>query len=700
MLTLATVFLTVLISLLIVFLVLKRNPYLASNRLLAMLSVVTALWTIFNYLAILPGTSEVDRLLWVRAVMFFTAPYGTIIWMLADAFPSGKITFSRTKFWLLIFYSLVTAILATTRYMFAKVNNLGETNFGLVPGWAIAIYAVGFMGFMTAGFATLIKKYKKSVGVSRKQLWFFMTGLIVSFSLLTLTNFVAVLVFGSVQMTSLGPPFTLIFFGFVLYAMARHRFLDITSFVIRGISYSMFVGAVLFLEFFIFYFGSKFLPFSVDPSLLALSGALFIILGFETLQSWSRRLTEKVFKQITYDTEDLLKRLTKIMAAEIELERLIQGMSSTLVSEMGLSFVKIAVGRETEKGYIDLLANKELLVVDELDDVEVRDRLQSEKLALLVKLMVNEELVGVVLVGRKISGEVFFERDLELVTIFAPEAAVAIKNAQSYKEVSEFNKTLEKRVDDRTKELKASQEKELAKAQEVIKLKDEFVFVASHDLATPVSAITGYMSLIRDSKEKLSAETKENLKAIEESTIRLKNLVNDLLQVARGESGTMRIMNKSFVLKPIIESVLKRVDLLAKERKVKIIFGFSVDDGLQIYNDEQKLMEIMENLLTNGIKYSDTKKSSFVSVKVSAKKQELLISVEDNGLGISKEEQKKVFSKFFRSEDGEVRQRPGTGLGLFVSFMLAGKMGGKLNFNSELDKGSTFVLSLPLEKLN
>jgi len=693
MLTLAIVILTVLANVVIVVMALQRNPASATHRLLAALSVVTALWTVFNYLALIPNTAPETRLFWVRTVMFATAPYGTIILLLADAFPGPSTNYGRRVVWGLFGYNLITAVLAFSPWMFAQLINTSATNFTLRPGWAIVVYAIGFMGFMGVGFAKLIKKYRASMGLLKTQIWLFLIGLIVSFTLLTLTNFIAVVVFGSIQLTSLGPPFTLVFFVFVMYAIIKHKLLDVGALVVRAVTFTMLLLGVVGVEAGLVWSLTKILPEGIDSVQVAIGGAVAIVMGYDTLRSIFTKLTERVFFRGRYNTEGVLKQLTRVMAEEIEIETLWGRLQKILEREMKVTEIKLEWKVEGRERW-----GRERLVFDELGEGEQKEQLRQAEVRVVLPLITKDEVVGVITLGDKLSGEIYSVQDLELLEILAPQAAVAIKNAQSYHQIQEFNKTLEERVKERSHELMAAQERELQHTTDLLELKNEFVFMSSHDLATPVAAISGYMSLIRDSKDKLSKEMQNNLAAIGESVERLKSLVNDLLQIARGESGQLRVEMGAIEPAVLGDNVLRRVGVLAKARGVKLDIDLNVAGVKTVTSDGQKLMEILENLLTNAIRYRLSDAEGWVRVSAKKESDKLVITVEDNGFGISIKEQAKVFSKFFRSERREVREQPGTGLGLYVSQMLASALGGEISFRSEEGKGSVFNLSFPLEQ--
>ena len=178
------------------------------------------------------------------------------------------------------------------------------------------------------------------------------------------------------------------------------------------------------------------------------------------------------------------------------------------------------------------------------------------------------------------------------------------------------------------------------------------------------------------------------MSAIDEAANRLKVLVNDLLQVARSDSGTIKVNLVKVDAKDILDSAVRQIAPLAKDKNVTV--NLNLGSLTTIQADPVKLAEIFENLLSNGVKYN--KPGGSLTITSTAKNGQAFFEFKDTGVGIDESEQAKVFTKFFRSETPEVRQRPGTGLGLFVVRMLVEKMGGTISFESVKDVGSTFTL--------
>lgn len=222
-------------------------------------------------------------------------------------------------------------------------------------------------------------------------------------------------------------------------------------------------------------------------------------------------------------------------------------------------------------------------------------------------------------------------------------------------------------------------------------LRNEFVFIASHELRAPVTVIGGYLSLLEDlGQGAVTPSAEKYLENIRSANGRLAQLVSDILNIARSEAGKLQVAVAPCELEAEIRSIIGEQGLAAEKKKMSVIYEPAAAG--MVLADSGRLKEVIANLLTNAIKY--TPEGGKVTVRHEAIDGEVVTHVEDTGYGIPAEEQKQVFEKFFRSGEREIRSAPGTGLGLFITKQLVLRMGGRIWFRSEIGKGSTFSFSL------
>jgi len=233
------------------------------------------------------------------------------------------------------------------------------------------------------------------------------------------------------------------------------------------------------------------------------------------------------------------------------------------------------------------------------------------------------------------------------------------------------------------------------KLVEANRLKSEFVSIASHQLRSPLTGVKWAIALmLSEQTEHLDPEQLERLKTIKESNQRMINLVNDLLNVSRIEQGRLGLKPEKTSLEKLIQRIVEEYALLAKAKNVKVFLEAEKDLPL-ILIDPQGMRLVLHNLVDNAIIYA--KSGGKVKIRLFKKGRLIRCELEDNGVGIPKEDQKKIFQKFFRSQNVMKYQTEGTGLGLFIAKAIIKSSKGNINFKSQEGQGSTFWIELPIK---
>ncbi len=242
---------------------------------------------------------------------------------------------------------------------------------------------------------------------------------------------------------------------------------------------------------------------------------------------------------------------------------------------------------------------------------------------------------------------------------------------------------------------------ELSRANEQLRNLDEvksgFISVVAHQLRTPLSGIKWTLNLLQNGDlGPLSPEQKKFLVKAYESNDRMIGLVNDLLGADRIDSGKARYTLVPMNIAEAIESVLYEVAPQAQARELSVEFKKSTEPFPFVTGDPERIRAVLQNLLENAVKYSRPQGAIAVTL-VSTDKEMALVSIKDNGIGIPKDEQEHIFSRFFRAKNAVKVETDGSGLGLYIAKAIIERHGGKIWFSTE-ERGTTFFFTLPLAK--
>ena len=245
-------------------------------------------------------------------------------------------------------------------------------------------------------------------------------------------------------------------------------------------------------------------------------------------------------------------------------------------------------------------------------------------------------------------------------------------------------------------------EKALRDAKEAAELanraKTQFISSMSHEIRTPFNAVLGILDLLGDTK--LSSDQKQLVQTADRSSRALLRIINDVLDYARISSGSVKIIDEPFHAPDVFDDVYRLFAMQAKDRHNDLILNNAKALPVYLAGDVGRIQQILMNFVSNAIKYTKDGKISLI-VETETHHDEtinLICKVKDNGSGISPDQQEHLFKEFYMAEDVDVRASEGTGLGLTICKVLTKMMGGTIGVQSELGKGSTFWINLPLQK--
>lgn len=683
------------------------------NKLFFLISLVFAVWQLGTFMMFISITNE-QIIFWDRFV------YLGVVFMPAFQYHFSLIItyFNKRRKKLLIsayILSLAFLLLSRTDYF---VNNVFRYKWGVHAEAKILhhFFLAFFFFYIFALLFNFYKQYKKSNLSSEKyRLIYF----VVSFSILNLVGGIGYLPAYKVSIFSpvslLAP---LAFSILIAYAIVRHRLMDI-KLVARKYSVYLFSLFSIAIPAFLvkIVIDQFFFTISYWVDLLILIAAVSL---FPPLKNYYYRLANRYFFSSLYDSSDVVAEVSDRLRSLLDIKTIYNFIAGTLISVFHVKTLGILTydektgeyvlqynsglntggqkrfkeDKNLQKAYAD---KHDPIVVEELKKTsydkykEILDLLTALGVEALVPLDVKDKIIGLIVLGPKESGDMYNDEDLQVLKVIGAQSAVTMENALLYEETRKFGIKLQKEVQMATTELRVANE-QLKKLDEA---KSDFISIASHQLRTPLTAIKGYVSMILEGDfGKITAEEKESLEKVFDSTERLIRLVEDLLNISRIESGRLQFSFTEVRLEEMVDSVMEELANNAKKKGLKLLYNKPQKALPKVKIDEEKARQVVMNLIDNAIKY--TKKGS-VSVSVSQADKNIEFCVADTGMGIKKDDLPHLFQKFSRGTGISLIHTEGTGLGLYVARMMMEAHGGRIWAESEGEgRGSKFCFSLPI----
>lgn len=229
---------------------------------------------------------------------------------------------------------------------------------------------------------------------------------------------------------------------------------------------------------------------------------------------------------------------------------------------------------------------------------------------------------------------------------------------------------------------------------EIDRMKSDFISLASHQLRTPLSAIKTYSHMLIDGyMGEISQAQRKSLRTIVSAANRMNELISTLLNITRIESGNVTVTPKTVDVRRLAEEVNKEHILAASDKEITLTLNCLSPRDITAQTDTLLFKEVLSNLVSNAIKY--TPDGGSVELGIKQRRYDILFTVKDTGMGIPKRSQEQIFTKFFRAHNVVRQETSGTGLGLYLVKGLVDALDGKIWFESNENKGTTFYVTLP-----
>lgn len=689
-----------------------QSPNRPLNRVFGLLVLGLIVWSATGYYDQTANIS--DPLFKILAGVPFAAAAWTIHMIAAFSlyFPETQPNSRRTRT-LVNISAIISSIVATIlvlffgEYVISAVTTSASQGNNVIPGPLYLIFPMIYIFWLMYALINLSRKFKRSsLQVERTQLTYVFLGFLLTIGIALFTNVALPILAHNPSISRFGYIFTLFLVGSFSYAIVAHRLFDIRRLVARSVAYVLLVAVLTgFYALAIFGLVSLLVPHTqLSPLQMAVFtlGAILLAFSLPPLRRFFERATDRVFFRDHYDAQALLDRVSSIFATELELNPLMNKFLRELTKTMRLVNAQLVVmeGKsvygQTAHGKLVVaplgpdslpVFKHPLMVADLMPAAHAKHVMVAQGIQVVTQLRAHGELVGYLALGDKQAGTVYSNEDLAVLEIMRKELSVAVANAKAYDEISQFNVTLQQRIRDATKRLKIAN----TNLRALDKTKDEFISMASHQLGTPLTAITGYLSMTLDSdKNNLTADQKEFVSYALEAAEKMVYMSGDMLNVSRLNSGRFMIQRQPAELVKMVQQEIHQLEPAAARKGLKLTTDLP-DTPVTLSIDESKTRQVIMNFIDNALYYTET---GGVHVKLEQTKTHVILTVSDTGMGVPMAEQSKLFAKFYRAANAKSVRPDGTGLGLYLAKRVIEDQGGQLIFSSIEGKGSTFGFKL------
>lgn len=501
------------------------------------------------------------------------------------------------------------------------------------------------------------------------------------------------------------------------FAILRYRLLDIELVINRSVVYGLLTATLAALYLLLISMISNALGIAAGTesyTIILFLSALVIGILVNPLRARIQNIIDRIFFRQQLDYQRALRQWSEALSTSIRFTALTQHLLHKVPQQLMIDRAWLLVLNEDETQLTSLPAQdyEEETDQDDLLPLPAHGALaaslaQSGKVILLdnehkkahstgndalflswkkagahvmLPLVSNKKLVGIYLLGQKLSGDIYQRQEVDLLRTLSNQAAVTIVNARLYEQVHTFSQEMEALVRKRTQELR------------------DFVSAVYHELSTPITAIRGYTELLQENNTgSLNARQTKYIGTIHNNIRRLLRLVDDLADISQIEDGRLALHPEPLKLELAVDETVNSLSNVIEEKELQVTVSLAPETAI-VHGDPQRVMQILINLVSNACRYTPV--GGQITISSTQVNGSAETTIHDTGVGIREDELEHIFDRFYRSGDPMVRSQPGTGLGLSITKSLVELHGGHLWVESEVGKGSTFSFTLPMTEVD
>lgn len=676
------------------------------NRYFALFTVFVAIWIPANHISNNLASSQ--ELAIFANYFVFSCSFGAMITLMEIvSILSGNKKTLLLK--VLRSFSWPVMILAATPLVVMGVEK-SEKVYAVQFGPLIGLYGLLLISMIIYTLYLIFKGLKTLHGEQRNRVKIVGLSLMISLPSVLLLSFIMPSITGDFSSTEFGITPMVFIVGGLYYAVIRHSLFDIRLAAVRSLAYILSLATLIGVYFVLIYVASfYFSEFSFKNNILNFIMSILLVVMFQPIRKFFDTKTEAFFFRKEYRADDVLNQLGEAIVQQHTVHGLAIKMLETLDQYLVpvYSLCIIDAGHEDKVFQYGNITNEKAEKISKLAKKHnfknqlvaqfnnygaVHDKTnQNDDIRIIAKMQVMDQDVGLIVIGGKKNDKIFSQKDISLVSAASKELSIAFQNVNRLEEINRFNSTLQEKVDNATRKLRATN----TKLKMLDETKDDFMSMASHQLRTPLTSVKGYLSMLLEGD--MGEVTPAQRKALEEaygSSQRMVYLIGDFLNLSRLRTGRFELETSSVLLPTIIHQEIAQLRAIAHSRNVRLTYDSPIKFPSTIA-DETKIRQVMMNFIDNAIYYSKPDGGK-VTVTLEVEKDDAVFTVVDSGIGVGEAEQSHLFTKFYRTPSARKARPDGTGVGLFMAKKVIDAHHGSIIFKSRENVGSTFGFRLPI----
>ena len=674
--------------------------YKRINLIFSLLCLTSALWGLGVFMVFI--FKDIGwKLFWIRFVFAASSFIPGIFLHFSLVFPNYHHKINLYKTLVIYFPPLFFLAISQTKLIVKSIIQIEPyiTQYGVMHKFVLIYFII----YLSLGFYSLLKTYGRSIGIYRLQIKYCFLGMLIASTVGFTTNLILPLL-GTSKYSVLGPSFTVIMVGFTAYSIVKHRLMDINIVFKKGTTYVLLMFLLFIPSILLIIMSQKFFLKNIHYlfSVVIFLILLVVAILFNKIKLQTEKAVEQILFKDRYDYRETLGKFSKAMVSILDLQSLSKRIIETITQTMGVEKASLFLLNE-EKGGFELFESKNIKItsstpllpkgdslphyLQKIGEIIIREELakgmqmhipelnrvinemSSLEAEASIPLISKGQLIGMINLGYKFNKDFYSQEDIELLNTLANQTAIAIENARLYEDLKK-SKSYMRRAD---------------------RLASLGTLTAglAHEIRNPLVAIKTFIQLL---PERLEDEEFRNhfLNIASGEVDRISLLINELLDFARPSDPKLELED----INNILDGMILLISTEAKKKHIHIIKNYAAD--LPPVNiDREQIKQVFLNILLNAVDATPENGEIIVKTRSFVKTEgESYIQIEftDTGRGIPKEHLEDIFNPFFTTKT------TGSGLGLSISNQIIQDHKGYIDVESQLDKGTSFFINLPLNQ--